>query len=113
MKVVYFVSRIPEQWSLHLSDFSTNLYRFYKFAVFEKKKKKKTDSRIYALGRFWGIANRSLPDLTGEGRTLGAEIRRGRSPVARGKWGISTRGSRGTRRWSRCAQRQPVARRPR
>ena len=66
-------------------DFSTNIYRFYKFAIFGNKKKNKTDSRIYTPWKFWGLANRSLPDLTGEGRTLGAEIRRGRSPAARGK----------------------------
>jgi len=92
--------------------FFTNLYRFYNFAVFETKEKQNLLSHI-CPGRFWGIANRSLPNLTGEERTLGAEIRRGRSPTARGRWGISTRGSRGTRRWSRCARRRPVAHRPR
>ena len=74
IKVVDLFVKIPEQLSLHFSDFSTNLNRFYKFAVFGNKKNK-TDSRIYTPGKFWGLANRSLPDLTGEGRTLGAEIR--------------------------------------
>ena len=95
-KLVDIVTRIPKQLSLHFSDFSTNLYRFYKLAVFgnKKKNKNKTDSRIYTPGRFWGIANRSLPELTGEGLTLGAEIRRGHSPAAKGKWGNRIRGSR-------------------
>ena len=93
-KVVDLVTRNSEQLSLHFSDFSTNLYRFYKSAVFFKKKENKTDSRIYAPERFWGIANRSLPELTGEGRTLGAGIRRGHSPAAKGKWGNRIRGSR-------------------
>ena len=74
-KLVDIVTRIPKQLSLHFYNFSTNLYQFYKFAVFGNKKKNKTDSRIYTPGKFWGLANRSPPDLTGEGRTLGAEIR--------------------------------------
>ena len=68
-KIVDLVTRIPEQLSLHFSDFSTNLNKFYNIAVFGNKKKNKTDSRIYTPGRFWGIANRSLPDLIG-----GAEL---------------------------------------
>ena len=37
MKVVDLVTRNSDQLSLHFSDFSMNLYRFYKFAVFEKQ----------------------------------------------------------------------------
>ena len=40
MKVVDIVTRIPEQLSLNFFDFSTNLYLFYKFAVFGKQKRK-------------------------------------------------------------------------
>ena len=36
--VVDLVTRIPEKLRLYFSDFSTNLFRFYKFAVFENKK---------------------------------------------------------------------------
>jgi len=39
-KVVDLFSRIPEQLSLHFSDFSTIFKRIYKFAVFQNKKKK-------------------------------------------------------------------------
>ena len=38
-KVVDLVVRIPEHLDLYFSDFSMNLYQFYKFAVFENKKK--------------------------------------------------------------------------
>ena len=41
MKVVDLVVRIPKQLDLHFSVFSTNLYRIYKFAGLENKKKKK------------------------------------------------------------------------
>ena len=40
-KVVGFDLRIPKHFSLHFSDFSTILYRIYKFAVFENKRKRK------------------------------------------------------------------------
>ena len=36
-KVVEFILRIPEQLSLHFSEFSTNLYGFYKFTEFESR----------------------------------------------------------------------------
>ena len=83
-KLVYIVTRIPKQLSLNFSDFCTNLYRFYKFAVFGNKKKNKTDSHIYTRGKFWGLANRSLAGLVeqrrGGGRISGmlARRRRGR-----------------------------------
>jgi len=38
IKVVDLGAKISEQLSLYFSDFYTNLYRFYKFAVFENKK---------------------------------------------------------------------------
>ena len=40
MKVVDLVTRNTDQLSLHFSDFSTNLYRFYKFTALENKKEK-------------------------------------------------------------------------
>ena len=40
-KVVDLATTIPEQLSLHFYDLSTNLYRFYKFAIFETKRKTK------------------------------------------------------------------------
>ena len=77
-KVVDLVTRIPEQLSVHFSDFPTILYRFYKFAVFENKKKNKTGSRIYTPGKFWGLANMSLAGLgAGEmsgGRNLARKL---------------------------------------
>ena len=39
-KVVDIFANITEQLSLHFSDFSTIFKRIYKFAVFQKKKKK-------------------------------------------------------------------------
>ena len=40
MKVVDLVTRNSDQLSLHFYDFSTNLYRFYKFTALENKKEK-------------------------------------------------------------------------
>ena len=40
MKLVGLVTRNSDQLSLHFSDFSTNLYRFYKFTALENKKEK-------------------------------------------------------------------------
>ena len=94
-KVVDLVARIPKHLSLHFSDFSTNLYRFYKFAIFgnKKKNKNKTDSRIYTPGKFWGLANRSLAGLVeqrrGGGRISGVLARR-----RRGRLGGKGRGDR-------------------
>ena len=45
-KVVYLFVQIPEQLSLHFSDFSTIFERIYKFAVFQNKKKKETETSI-------------------------------------------------------------------
>ena len=40
MKVVDLVTRNSDQLRLHFYDFSTNLYRFYKFTALENKKEK-------------------------------------------------------------------------
>ena len=48
MKVVDLVTRNSDQLSLNFSDFSKNLYRFYKFAVFLKTKRK--ENEILHLG---------------------------------------------------------------
>jgi len=40
MKVLDLVTRNSYQLSLHFSNFSTNLYRFYKFTALENKKEK-------------------------------------------------------------------------
>ena len=40
MKVIDLVTRNSDQLSLHFSDSSTNLYRFYKFTALENKKEK-------------------------------------------------------------------------
>ena len=52
MKVVDLVTRNSDQLSLHFYNFSMNLYRFYKFAVFENKKKRKRDLASRPLERF-------------------------------------------------------------
>ena len=86
-KVVYIVRRIPEQLSLYFSDFSTNLYRFYKFAVFGNKKKNKTDSRIYTPGKFWGLAQQSLAGVQGRGSLCRADFGEGEARRRRGRGG--------------------------
>ena len=40
MKLVDLVTRNSDQLSLHFSDFSTNLYRFYNFTALENKNEK-------------------------------------------------------------------------
>ena len=45
-KVVDLFAKIIEQLSLHFSDFSTIFKRIYKFAVFQNKKKKETETSI-------------------------------------------------------------------
>ena len=40
VNVVDLFAKIPEQLSLHFSDFSTIFKRIYKFAIFQNKKKK-------------------------------------------------------------------------
>ena len=45
-KVVDLFAKIPEQLSLHFSDFSTIFKRIYQFAVFQNKKKKEMKSCI-------------------------------------------------------------------
>jgi hypothetical protein len=53
-KVVDIFAHIPEQLSLHFSDFSKIFKRIYKFAVFENKKKRKQDLASRPLERFGG-----------------------------------------------------------
>jgi len=81
MKVVDLVTRNTDQLSLNFSDFSTNLYRFYKFAVFENKKKRKWDLASRPLERFGRLQIGPWPDLE-QGRRRGAGFRRGNSPAA-------------------------------
>ena len=45
-KDVDIFAKIPEQLSLHFSDFSTIFKRIYKFAVFQNKKKKEMETCI-------------------------------------------------------------------
>ena len=45
-KVVDLFAKIPEQLSLHFSDFYTIFKRIYKFVIFQNKKKKETRSYI-------------------------------------------------------------------
>jgi len=47
IKVVDLFAKIPEQLSLHFSDFSMIFKRIYKFAVFQNKRKRK---RNFAVG---------------------------------------------------------------
>ena len=52
MKVVHLVTRNSDQLSLHFFVFYTNLYQFYKFAVFENKRKRKRNLASRPLERF-------------------------------------------------------------
>ena len=45
-KVVDLFAKIPEQLRLHFSDFSMIFKRINKFAVFQNKKKKETETSI-------------------------------------------------------------------
>ena len=68
-KVVDLVTRIPENLSLYFSDFSTNLYRFYKFSG-------KTRKHIHRfakgpLGCFGGLQNGPWPEYRGRGGLAG------------------------------------------
>jgi hypothetical protein len=57
-KVVDLVTRIPEKLSLYFSEFSTNLYRFYKFTG-------KTRKHIHKFAkRALGLAQNPLEDLS-------------------------------------------------
>ena len=53
-QVVDLFAKIPEQFSLHFSDFSTSFKRIYKFAVFQNKRKRKRDLASRPLERIGG-----------------------------------------------------------
>jgi len=100
MKVVDLVARIPKHLDLHFSDFSMNLYRIYKFAGLENKKKKKELFAQRPLEDFFFSRIGPWPEFeAGERRAAG--FRRGGSPGAWGKWGKSVTASRGTQGWAR------------
>ena len=81
MKVVDLVVRIPKHLDLHFSDFYMNLYRIYKFAGLENKKKKK---ELFAQRPLEEVIFSQIgpwPDIrAGEA----AGFRRLRQPAARG-----------------------------
>ena len=91
MKVVDIVARIPKHLDLYFSDFSTILFRIYKFAGFEnkRKRKRKLASRplevcffsAWVPGGHW---------RTEEGRA--AVFRRGEAPAVGEKLGKRERG---------------------
>ena len=88
-KVVGFDLRIPKNFSLHFSDFSTILYGIYNFVVF----------RVFLQIRprsFVSSHRRSLAVWTEQGRGLRGVFRRGPLPAARGKLGKREWGSRRT-----------------
>ena len=91
IKVVDLVTRKSDQLSLHFSDFSTNLYGIYKFAVFENKRKRKGNLASRPLDfYFFSLEVLSGRESTEEGRA--AVFRRGSAPAARGKLGKGLRG---------------------
>ena len=91
MKVVDIVARIPKHLDLYFSDFSTILFRIYKFAGFENKRKRKRKLASMPLevcffsawvpGGHW---------RTEEGRA--AVFRRGEAPAVGEKLGKRERG---------------------
>jgi len=92
MKVVDIVARIPKHLDLYFYDFSTILFRIYKFAGFEKKRKRKRKLASRPLevcffsawvpGGHW---------RTEEGRA--AVFRRGEAPAVGGKVGEKGEGT--------------------
>ena len=75
MKVVYLVTRNSDQLSLHFSDFSNNLYRFYNFTALEKPKRKKNFLAQRHLEEVFSSRICPWPDF-GAGEAAG-----GRNPV--------------------------------
>ena len=95
MKVVDLVARIPKHLDLHFSDFSMNLYRIYKFAGLENKKKKKELFAQRPLEDFFFSRIGPWPEFeAGERRAAG--FRRLWRPAARGDMGKSKRAVSGT-----------------
>ena len=69
MKVVDIVARIPKHLDLYFSDFSTILFRIYKFAGFENKRKKNANLHL-GPWKFVSSQRGSLADI-GEQRRVG------------------------------------------
>ena len=86
-KVVDLATRNSDQLILHFSDFSTNLYRFYKFAVFENKRKGKRNFAVGPLEVFVSKQSGPWPDLElgRVGRPNSGEETRRRRGVGGGK----------------------------
>ena len=82
MKVVDLVTRNSYKLSLHFSDFSTNLYKFYNFTALENKKEKE----LFALRPLEEMISSQIcpwPDF-GAGEAVGG---RNPAPVAAGDEG--------------------------
>ena len=112
MKVVDHVSRIPKHLDLHFSDFSTNLYRIYKFAGLENKKKKKELFAQRPLEDFFFSRIGPWPEFEAGERRAAGFWRLG-STAARGARGRSKRRARATLGWPRLSLGRPVAAPPR
>ena len=95
MIVVDLVARIPKHLDLHFSDCSTNLYRIYKFAGLENKKKKKELFAQRPLEDFFFSRIGPWPEFEA-GERRAAEFRRPGPPAARGNMGKSIKAARGT-----------------
>ena len=67
IKLVDLVARIPKHLDLHFYDFSMNLYRIYKFAGLENKKKKKELFCVKAPGRSVFFAETTLAGFGSRG----------------------------------------------
>ena len=99
-KVVYLFTKNSEQLYFNFSDFSTIYYLFYKFAVFENKRKRKQTFASRPLDFYLLLTVGPWPGWeTEEGRVAG--IRCGGAPEAWEKWGKSSTASRGTQGWAR------------
>ena len=88
-KVVELVARIPKNWDLYFSDFSTILYGIYKIAVFENKRKKKRTFASRPLD-FYFFSREAL----GGGNRTGEGLRR-RFPARFGPGGEGEVGEKG------------------
>ena len=111
-KVVDLVARIPKHLDLHFCDFCMNLYRIYKFAGLENKKKKKELFAQRPLEDFFFSRIGPWPEFeAGERRAAG--FRRLGSTAARGARGRSKRRARATLGWPRLSLGRPVAAPPR
>ena len=94
-KVVDIVARIPKHLDLYFSDFSKILFRIYKFAGFENKRKRKRKLASRPLDFYFLLTVGPWPGWeTEEGRVAG--IRHGGAPETWEKWGKSSTTSRGT-----------------